>query len=468
MGNSTGIRILAVDDEKLIRWSMSQALEKEGYEVEQAETAAQALAAVEREAPDLVLLDNVLPDRLGTEILPEIHEIAPDLPIIMITAHGSLPGAVEAVLEGAVDYLTKPFDISVVHQAVKRALQENRMRQVAVWQRGNLLKDIGKGRIIANSRAMSHVVDMVSKVAASGASTVLLQGESGVGKGLIARALHQGSTQAKEAFINISCTSLPDHLLESELFGHEKGAFTDANAQKKGLIEIADKGTVFLDEIGDLPAGLQSKLLSFLEERSFRRVGGLRDMQVNVRVIAATNSDLSKAVDEGRFRADLYYRLKVIPITIPPLRERREDIVDLAKTFIGHFNKEFGKGVAQLDKHAEAAMLAYPWPGNVRELRNTIERAVLLGDSSTLRLGDLPLEFKDPQPVESTTSGNSNFELPAGGVVLEDLEQDLVRQALERARGNRARAARLLGMSRDQMRYRIKKFDLTEWDDDEE
>jgi two-component system response regulator AtoC len=467
MGNSAGTRILVVDDEKLILWSMTESLEKAGYQVEQAETAAQAMAAVEREAPDLVLLDNMLPDRNGTEILPDILKIAPDLPIIMITAHGSLPGAVEAVLEGAVDYLSKPFDVTVVLQSVKRALKDNRMRQVATWQRGNLLKDIGMGRIVTNSDAMKKVADLVTRVASSGASTVLIQGESGVGKGLIARALHQGSAQAKEAFINISCTSLPDHLLESELFGHEKGSFTNAHTQKKGLFEIADKGTVFLDEIGDIPPNLQAKLLGFLEERSFRRVGGLRDMSVNVRVIAATNNDLDKAVADGKFRADLYYRLKVIPITIPPLRERRADILELALTFIAHFNHELGKSLKSIDKRAEAAMLAYGWPGNVRELRNTIERSVLLGDGAILELDDLPNEILATQSPTPTNSGQTDFRLPAGGIVLEELERALVRQALEKVRGNRARAARLLGMSRDQMRYRIKKFDLAELEDDE-
>jgi DNA-binding NtrC family response regulator len=467
MQDPAGARVLVVDDEKLIRWSMAQALEQAGYVVEQAENAAQALAACERETPDLVLLDYKLPDQLGTEILPEIRKAAPHAPVIMITAHASVPGAVEAVLEGASDYVSKPFDIAVILQSVKRALEASHLREVVAWQHGQALKGLGNGEVVAASPAMKTVASLVRRIAQSGAATVLLTGESGVGKGLIARILHRESQTAQEAFMHISCTSLPEHLLESELFGHEKGAFTDARVQKKGLIELADKGTVFLDEIGDITPGLQAKLLGFLEERRFRRVGGVRDMQVSVRVIAATNKDLEREVAEGRFRRDLYYRLKVIPIAIPPLRERREDLLDLSATFIRHFNGEFGKSVADIDERAKAAMLEYPWPGNVRELRNAIERAVLLGDGSLLRHSDLPPEICDGHLVAACAEGASEFELPSSGLVLEELERDFVCQALRRTRGNRARAARLLGLNRDQMRYRIKKFELVEFEDDE-
>ena len=455
-------RVLVVDDEKLIRWSIAQALEKAGHLVDQAETAAQALALVEKEAPDLVLLDYQLPDRTGVEMMADLRKISPHVPVIMITAHASVPGAVEAIKQGICDYISKPFEINELLQAVVCALEAGRLREEVAWQRGQALRGCASGDIVAESPAMREVVHIVSRIAATGAGTVLLLGESGVGKGLVARALHHEGSSRSEAFMNISCTSLPDQLLESELFGHEKGAFTDAKAQKKGLLELADGGTVFLDEIGELQAGLQAKLLTFLEDRTFRRVGGVRDIHVSVRVIAATNRDLEKEVKEKRFREDLFYRLKVIPITIPPLRQRREDLPALLTMFIRHFNTEFGKSIQGVDEPASAAMRAYPWPGNVRELRNAIERAVLLGDDKLLALGDLPPEVREARDTEIHDT-DGRLELPLQGLDIEEVERDLVCQALRRAKGNRARAARLLGMNRDQMRYRIKKFDLTEF-----
>ena len=460
-------RVLVVDDEKLIRWSMTQALEGAGYVVEQAENATQALAAVEREAPDLVLLDFKLPDRSGTEIMPDLLRLSPSLPVIMITAHASIPGAVQALKEGVLDYIGKPFEINELLQIVGRVLEANRLREVVAWHGGQALRGAAGGQIVAKSPAMREVMRIVQRVAEQGALTVLLLGESGVGKGIIARALHYASSASPEAFMNISCTSLPDQLLESELFGHEKGAFTDAKSRKKGLVELADQGTVFLDEIGDLNMGLQAKLLGFLEDRVFRRVGGVRDIHVTVRVLAATNKDLEQEVAENRFRRDLYYRLKVIPIRIPPLRERQEDLPELISMFIQHFNEEFGKSVRGVDDACMAAIRAYAWPGNVRELRNAIERAVLLGSGEILQVGDLPPEISEDRLLPSIQESQSSFNLPSGGIVLESLEKHLVCQALRRTRGNRARAARLLGMNRDQMRYRIKKFELAEFQDEE-
>lgn len=467
MSGSEGARILVVDDEKLIRWGITQALGEKGFVVEQAGTAAEALSAVERESPDLVLLDYKLPDRTGTEIMPELRAICPGLPVIMVTAHASVPGAVEAVREGVSDYLSKPFEIGDLLQAVDRALVASRLRDVVVWRRDQALKEFGGGEIVTKSPAMREVERIVQRVSTSGANTVLLLGESGVGKGVIARALHRASAERGEDFINIACTALPSHLLESELFGHEKGAFTDAKTQKKGLLELADNGTVFLDEIGDMEAGLQAKLLNFLEDRAFRRVGGVRDIHVSVRVIAATNKDLQKEVDEGRFRSDLLYRLKVIPITIPPLRERREDLPDLVRMFVQHFNKEFRKSVQGVEPAAAEAMRRYPWPGNVRELKNAIERAVLLGGDHSIELEDLPVEVSEVLEMPILCENVEEFELPEQGLDLEALQRHLVCQALHRTKGNRARAARLLGMNRDQMRYRIKKYELLEFEDSE-
>ncbi|MCB9916158.1 MAG: sigma-54-dependent Fis family transcriptional regulator [Planctomycetes bacterium] len=468
-----GARILVVDDEKLIRWGICSALEEAGYLVEQAEDAGQALAAVEREAPDLVLLDYMLPDKNGLELMPELRDVCPGLPVVMVTAHASVPGAMEAVREGVSDYIGKPFEMSELMQAVERALVTSHLRDVVVWRRDQALQDFGGGEIVAHSAVMREVDRVVRRVAESGANTILLLGESGVGKGLVARALHRASASVAEDFINIACTALPQHLLESELFGHEKGSFTDAKVQKKGLLELAQGGTVFLDEIGDMEAGLQAKLLGFLEERAFRRVGGMRDIKVDARVIAATNKDLEREVAEGRFRRDLFYRLKVIPITIPTLRQRAEDLPDLVRMFLAQFNKEFRKAFVGVDEAAAAAMRRYTWPGNVRELRNALERAVLLGEGTSIVLQDLPAEVREaydhPEPDGPAVPAahGDGFVLPEDGVDLEQLEHEFVRQALNRTGGNRAQAARLLGMNRDQMRYRIKKFDLVEFQDDE-
>lgn len=454
-------RILVVDDEKMVRWGLRRALEEASYQVDEASTAAGALEAIEHETPDMVLLDFKLPDGTGIEILREMKKIAPRVPAVMITAHASIDGAVEAMKEGAYDYISKPFEVEEVIQTVQRALEAGHLREEVARQRQEGFKEFQVQGLVAESPAMKSVTRMVERVAVSKASTILLLGESGVGKGMVAKALHVVVSSVDRPFMHITCTALPESLLESELFGHEKGAFTDARAQKKGLFELADGGTVFLDEIGDLSPSLQGKLLRFLEDRVFRRVGGSRDMQVSVRVIAATNKDLAKEVEQGNFRKDLYFRLRVIPIEIPPLRERVEDIDPLLRNFVQHFNGEFRKSVLGVDRDAQALMRAYSWPGNVRELRNAIERAVLLADGEWLTREDLPGEISSGAGNGPLARMNAErIELPKRGVVFEELERDLVVQALEQAGGNRTRAAELLGMNRDQIRYRIQKFDL--------
>jgi DNA-binding NtrC family response regulator len=459
-----GSRILVVDDEKLVRWGIRQALEQAGYQVDEAASATEALDSAAREAPDLVLLDYKLPDQNGIEVLRSLRRTAARIPVVMITAHASVGGAVEAMKEGAYDYVSKPFEIDDVLQTVVRALEAGRLREEIARQREAGLRDYGLQSTIAESPAMKEVVRLVRRIAASEATTILILGESGVGKGLVARALHYEGGAAERPFMHITCTALPETLLESELFGHEKGAFTDAKAQKKGLFELADGGTVFLDEIGDLSAALQGKLLRFLEDKVFRRVGGTRDIRVAVRIIAATNKDLMREVEKGSFRRDLYFRLKVIPIEIPPLRERREDILPLADLFIRHFDAELRKSVAGIEPEAAELMRAYAWPGNVRELRNAIERAVLLADGKWIGKHDLPGELAAGSPAVAAgpvaEGGQGGFKLPAKGVVLEDLERELLCQALERTHGNRTRAARLLGINRDRIRYRIQKFNL--------
>ncbi len=451
-------RILVVDDEKMVRWGLRQALEVAGYHVDEAGSVREALDSIVAEAPDLVLLDYQLPDGSGLEVLRGVLHTGARPPVVMITAYASIGGAVEAMKEGAYDYISKPFEIEDVLQTVGRALETGRLRAEVARQREEGLKSYSVQNTIAESPAMREVVRLVRRVAASEASTILILGESGVGKGLIARALHFEGQAWERPFMNITCTALPETLLESELFGHEKGSFTDAKAQKKGLIELADGGTVFLDEIGDISPALQGKLLRFLEEKSFRRVGGTRDVKVAVRVIAATNKDLVKEVDSGRFRRDLYFRLKVIPIEIPPLRERVADILPLSVSFIQHFNVELRKSVKGIDPAAQRLMEAYAWPGNVRELRNAIERAVLLTDGETIAVHDLPVEIRSG--VGAPGGAGESIQLPPGGIVLEDVEREFLVQALRRARGNRTRAAKLLGMNRDQIRYRIAKFQL--------
>ncbi len=458
-------RVLVVDDEELVRWSLRQELERAGYLVDEAPTAAAALESAMRDLPDLVLLDHRLPDRTGVEVLRELKKALPRLPVVMLTAHASIDGAVEAMKEGAYDYLTKPFEVDDVLRALRRATEAAHLREELAQVRERGQREYGLPNVLGPSSAMRDVVRMVQRVASSEASTILLLGESGVGKGLIARALHVEGAARERPFQNITCTALPESLLESELFGHERGAFTDAKVQKKGLFELADGGTVFLDEIGDMSLVLQGKLLRFLEEKVFRRVGGTRDIHVVARIIAATNKDLEKEVEAGRFRRDLYYRLRVIPIVIPPLRERPEDIEPLAQHFLAHFNAEFHKAISGFASEALEGLKGYSWPGNVRELRNAIERAVLLAEGAQLEREDLPFEIWRGGRRAASTSDvrGGGYTLPARGLVLAELEKDLLCQALERSHGNRTRAARLLGLNRDRIRYRIQKFGLEQF-----
>jgi DNA-binding NtrC family response regulator len=452
-------KILIIEDEKLIRWSLTERLRQDGYSTAEAESGAAARSAL-RSAPfDLSILDYRLPDTDGLSLLKELREGHPEMPVILITAYSSVEGAVKAMKLGAFDYIHKPFDIDELVLAVEKALENTRLRREVRWLKESQARQFGDTRIIGQSPRMREVFHIVERVAATDATTVLLRGESGTGKGLVARAIHQGSKRRDRPFMTVSCTALQETLLESELMGHEKGAFTDAKDQKKGLFELADAGTIFLDEIGDIPPAMQAKLLHVLEDKTFKRVGGVRDIAVDVRVIAATNKDLERAVRQGVFREDLYYRLKIIPIELPPLRDRDGDIPLLTQVFIDHFNREFGKSVPGITERALGLLTEYHWPGNIRELRNIVERAILLGQGERLDVGDFPSEIRDRGAAdEQRTEGL--FPLPPGGVVLEELERDLVRQALRRAGGNQSRAARLLGLNRDQIRYRIEKFDL--------
>lgn len=449
-------RILVVDDEHLIRWSLEQNLKKQGYDVTVAGSGEDALRILQEETPDLVLLDIQLPGINGLEVLEKIKELEDDVLVIMVTALGVLETAVKAMRLGAHDYINKPFNLDELAIVIKKALETRELKREVAHLRAVQPKPFGIDGIIGNTGDLQHILTMVGKIAKSNAGTVLIQGESGTGKELIAKAIHYEGSRAEKPFMAINCAAVPETLLESELFGHEKGAFTDARSQKKGLFEMAHGGTVFLDEIGDMPMAIQAKLLRVLEDRAFRRVGGTKDVHVDIRIVSATNKDLLQAIADKIFRNDLYYRLQVIPIFLPPLRERKADIPLLVQHFIENFNREFGKIVKRISPQAEKILLEYAWPGNIRELRNVIERAVILENEETIEAAHLPRELIAQSTPSS--SGPISFSLPPEGIDIEDVERELIRQALEVSDGNQSKAAKKLNLGIDAFRYRMKKF----------
>jgi len=459
--------ILVVDDQDSIRHFLSKALEDLGHDVYSAASGEEAINIFNSEPIDAVIVDLKLPGMSGMEVLDTIRQANKDAIVIMITAYGEISSAVKAMKKGAFDYITKPLDIDHLILTLDRALESKKLwLEIAHWRRKQLLR-FDFDFVVGRSAAMQELMKVVENLARSNTTTVLIEGESGTGKELIANMIHRLSPRHNEPFMEINCASLPEQLLESELFGHEKGAFTDAKTQKRGLFELADGGTVFLDEVGEMSMTIQVKLLRVIERMTFKRVGGTHDIKVNLRIISATNRDLAEAVKEGRFREDLYYRLKVVPLRVPPLRERREDIELLAKHFLNHFNTVFSKNFKGISDEALREMERYDWPGNVRELKNTIERAVLLFDGEMIEPEHLSLG--EAQSLASNQSLKIVEQvirsgIPENGIdfdsIICDIECALVERALRQANYNQSLAARLLGIKRDKLRYKIKALGL--------
>ncbi|MBS1109744.1 MAG: zraR 6 [Anaeromyxobacteraceae bacterium] len=456
-------RILVVDDEKLIRWSVGERLQRGGYEVLSAESGEEALEVLAAQSPDLILLDVRLPGIDGLATLQRALAQAPELAVLMMSAHSTVDIAVEAMKHGAIDFLVKPFPFQALDAAVERALVSARTRrQIQALTQERRGGGEALAALVGRSAAMEQVRAVVSRLSGSDSTTVLVEGESGAGKEVLARAVHFSSGRAERPFLQVNCAALPEHLLESELFGHERGSFTDAHAQKRGLFESAEGGTVMLDEIGDLHPGGQAKLLRLLENKTFRRVGGVTELRADVRVLAATNVNLEERVSEGRFRADLFFRLNVVRIVMPALREHPDDVPTLCAHFIARFNQEMKRQVKGVSANAMQLLQAYRWPGHVRELRNVIERAFILhAGAEELRPEHLPPELRG---AATASAGARRLERPAAvppdGLVLEDAERKLILEALDRSSGNQSRAARLLGISRDTLRYRLKKHNM--------
>src|SRR5579864_4795849 len=482
-------RILIVDDDKLVRWTLTQKCTEFGYFSLEASTGEEALRMLQTDAVDAILLDVHLPDLSGIEVLEKLKQAGETRSVIMMTADPQLDDVKAALRLGAYDFVSKPINFDELSVTLQNALDAGELRTEVETLRDEVRRRAGYHDVVGVSRKITELMKFVYKVAASEASTILVQGESGTGKDLVAKAIHYRSKRAERPFVAINCSAIPETLMEAELFGHEKGAFTDAKAMKKGLFEVAGGGTLFLDEIGELSPLLQAKLLRVLEDQVIRRVGGVRDIQVDVRVIAASNRDLERAVREGHFRQDLYYRLAIISIFLPALRDRKEDVPALVDFFVDHYNRKFRKNVQGLNEETRRLLMNYSWPGNVRELKNALERAMLLEDGTLLKPDDLPFAVDSgrsgtvvsaqtameassstaPESSEGSASGRRlpALSIPEGGTSLEDIEHALVELALRQSHGNQIKAAKLLDISRDALRYKMKKFSLVHGEEEQ-
>jgi two-component system response regulator AtoC len=454
-------KILIVDDEPFICENLTRILEEERYHTLVAQSGQRALECLREEAVDLVFLDLNLPDVSGLEVLKQIKEWVPELLVIVITGYASVESAVEALKIGAYDYIKKPFKADVIKLIVKLALETQSLKKEVHYLKKQHDGALGDQTIIAESRAFQEVLQQVREIAKHSDTTVLITGESGTGKEVIARAVHTLSPRAARPFLEINCAALPENLLESELFGHEAGAFTDAKGRKIGLLEATNGGTVFLDEIGEMQPGLQAKLLRVLEDKKIRRVGGNRYLEVNLRIVAATNQDLQEAVKEKRFREDLYYRLHIVPIHLPPLRERPEDVVALAKYYLHEFARKFRRRFHEIHPEARKILLAYRWPGNVRELRHILERICILHDGEVLLVMHLPKELT--RELDGATPARPtvpfDYPIPDEGIdldeVVEQFSHHLIQKAMQITGGNVSQAAKLLGIPRGTLRYKL-------------
>ncbi len=458
-------RILVVDDEAFIRENLERILAEDGYRPYSTANGDEAIREVNEEEIDLVLLDLNLGNRSGLDVLRAMREVDPDVLVIIITGYGTVESAVEALKLGAYDYIKKPFKADAIRLIVRLALEtQNLRRQVRQLRRSNPLRDLpDDSAMVGSSTQLMQIYRQIREVAKHETATVLVTGESGTGKELVARAIHQLSPRKGKPFIEINCGSLPFNLLETELFGHERGAFTDAKSRKIGLFEEADGGSIFLDEIGEMDMTLQVKLLRVLEDRKLRRLGGNRNIDIDVRVIAATNRNLKEAIDQRVFREDLYYRLNVFPIHVPPLRERRDDIPALLDFFLKHFSKAFHKDIREISKDALDLLMRYHWPGNVRELRNVVERICIMYDRQTILSDCLPREIWGTEPLQEASF---DYHVPPEGVlfeeIVEQIEKSLISQAVQMTAGNVARTARLLSLPRGTLRYKMEKYGLVE------
>jgi two-component system response regulator AtoC len=450
--------VLVCDDEELIRWSLCEHLESEGYQALSAENGQKCLELAAAEAPAVIVMDLKMPVLDGLSALRRLREGGNEVPVIMITAHGAVDSAIEATRLGASGYLAKPFDLREVTLAVNKALADAKLELEVRYLRNRVRG--GYGEFIGQAPSLRELFDTLARLEAVDAPTVLLQGESGTGKDVIARAIHARGPRRDQPFMEVDCASLPETLIESELFGHERGSFTDARYLKRGLFEVAANGIVFLDEIGEISLNTQAKLLRALENRRFKRVGGVANLALDAGVIAATNRNLKEEVKAGRFREDLYFRLNVMPIRIPPLRERKEDLPLLVAQFLERFNQQFRRQVPGMTAGAMQQLQTYGWPGNVRELRNVLERLVILAGNEAIDVDDLPAEIRWARPSAPPTADDCPFTLPENGINLEAVERGLIAQALARSGNNQSHAAKLLGLTRYTLRYRLEKYGL--------
>ena len=470
----SGSTVLIVDDEQTLARSAKAFLADHGYDAEVATSGEKAMELLENLQPDVVFADVRLPGMSGLDLLKRIREFDPVIPVIMVTAYGSIEGAVEAVKLGAFDYVKKPVDLEELKLLADRARENRLLRQELSYYRRRATRDVGFPAMLGESPVIRAVLERARQIAAlDEAPPVLLTGETGTGKGLLARAIHASGPRAMKPFIEINCTALPATLMEAELFGYERGAFTDAKESKPGLVEAAEGGFLFLDEIGDVDLSVQGKLLRAIEERAVRRVGSVRERKIDFRIVAATNRDLEREARQERFRKDLYFRLAVIVLDVPPLRERGSDVLLLTEHFLRSFNAKYGKVVREMSAAAGDLLLSYPWPGNVRELSHVIERAVLWSRGPTLDIEHLavtsPTGVGSADHGASRASGSPDGEpgaapaaaaLPPPGVDLAQWEKSVIERALREAGGNQTKAAQRLGISRDTLRYRLKKFGL--------